>query len=118
MCRVPITTGGTVSLFGGFEPGGNRAIIRHTRGLTYKCESLSFLSENDEYRTCQGKSLMDTNPHDTPVAAGPDAGETAGRHKLWQLDCACREGLIRACLSARELKGLCRKLGIGVQPIA
>jgi hypothetical protein len=43
-----------------------------------------------------------------------DSGDTAGRRKLWQLDSACRESLIGGCLSPRELKDLCRKLGVEV----
>jgi hypothetical protein len=58
---------------------------------------------------------MDTSPDRTPVATGPDPVDTTGRRKLWQLDSACRERLIGSCLSARELKELCRRLGIEVR---
>jgi hypothetical protein len=59
---------------------------------------------------------MDTNPDCPPVVTGPDAGETAGRRKLWQLDSVCRGSLFGKCLAPRELRELSRKLRIVVQP--
>ena len=48
----------------------------------------------------------------------PVTGRQAGRRKLWQIDSSFHESLIGACLSLRELKGLCRKLQPGVQTLA
>lgn len=59
---------------------------------------------------------MDINPDCPPVPTGPEAGETAGRRKLWQLDSVCRGSLIGKCLAPRELRELSRKLRIFVQP--
>jgi hypothetical protein len=58
---------------------------------------------------------MQTGMECKPIDIRPAAGSHAGRRRLWQIDRSYHESLIGACLSLRELKGLCRKLKIPVQ---
>jgi len=58
---------------------------------------------------------MHTGMKCKPIDTRPVTGSHAGRRKLWQIDSSYHESLIDACLSLRELKGLCRKLRSGVQ---
>ena len=51
-----------------------------------------------------------------PIETRPGSGNDGGRRKLWQIDRACHGRVIGTCLSPRELRNLCRKLLIVVQP--
>jgi len=57
---------------------------------------------------------MHTATECKPIDTRPVNGSHAGRRRLWQIDSSYHESLIKACLSLRELKELCRKLLPGV----
>lgn len=69
---------------------------------------------NNELMTTGGL-LMHTGMECKPIDTRPASGSHAGRRKLWQIDSSYHESLIAACLSLREIKGLCRKLQLSVE---